>query len=395
MKPPASSAAEVFRVFLGLGLTSFGGPVAHIGYFREAFVVRRGWLGEPAYADLVALCQFLPGPASSQVGMGIGLGRAGLPGLLAAWAGFTLPSAILMVAFAYGAAALGDTAGSGWIHGLKAAAVGVVAHAVLGMARSLASGRERASIAGLGLVLALLIAGAPGQLATIAAGGLAGLLWLRPAVAAPAEPLGQPIRKRTGLAVLAVFFVLLAVLPALAAATGDGTLRLVDGVYRAGSLVFGGGHVVLPLLEAETVQTGLVDREAFLAGYGAAQAVPGPLFTFAAYLGAVAQTPPNGLLGAAVALVAIFVPSALLLIGGLPFWNALRGAPLAQRALAGINAAVVGLLGAALYDPVFTAGVTSPATMAIAAAAFVALAAWQAPAWAVVIAAGGLGFAVL
>jgi chromate transporter len=384
---------EVFRVFLGLGLTSFGGPVAHLGYFREAFVVRRKWISERAYADLVALCQFLPGPASSQVGMAIGLRRAGYLGLLAAWVAFTLPSAIVLIAFAYGAGTLESVAGTGWIQGLKAAAVAVVAHAVFGMARSLTPDRERASIAVLGMIGAMLIPTAVGQVLVILIGGLIGLVWLRPAVEAAQEDesLALAVRRRTAVLCLAIFFALLAVLPILAAAS-DGTLRLADSFYRAGSLVFGGGHVVLPLLQAEVVGPGLVDREAFLAGYGAAQAVPGPLFTFAAYLGVVMQAPPSGLVGASIALIAIFAPSALLIIGGLPFWDRLRSAPLARRALAGVNAAVVGLLAAALYDPVFTEGITSPMTMAVAAAAFVALAAWRAPAWAVVIGAGLAGY---
>ncbi len=388
---------EVFRVFLGLGLTSFGGPVAHLGYFREAFVVRHKWISDRAYADLVALCQFLPGPASSQVGMAIGLMRAGYLGLLAAWVAFTLPSAIILVAFAYGAGTLEAAAGTGWIQGLKAAAVAVVAHAVLGMARTLTPDKERASIAVLGMIGAMLIPFAIGQVLVIVVGGLIGLAWLRPAVgpAEEDEALAVAVRRRTASLFLVTFFLLLVLLPLLAAATGDGALRLIDGFYRAGSLVFGGGHVVLPLLQAEVVDTGLVDREAFLAGYGAAQAVPGPLFTFAAYLGAVMQTPPSGVVGASIALIAIFVPSALLIIGGLPFWDRLRSAPLAQRALAGVNAAVVGLLAAALYDPVFTEGITSPIAMAIAAASFVALAAWKIPAWAVVIAAGVTGYLAL
>ena len=391
------SVLEVFRVFLGLGLTSFGGPVAHLGYFREAFVVRHKWISDRAYADLVALCQFLPGPASSQVGMAIGLMRAGYLGLLAAWAAFTLPSAIVLVAFAYGAGTLEAAAGTGWIQGLKAAAVAVVAHAVLGMARSLTPDKERATIAVLGMIGAMLIPFAAGQVLVIVMGGLIGLAWLRPPVgpAQEDEALAVAVRRRTASLFLVAFFALLVMLPILAAATSDGTLRLIDGFYRAGSLVFGGGHVVLPLLQAEVVETGLVDREAFLAGYGAAQAVPGPLFTFAAYLGAVMAAPPNGIAGAAIALVAIFVPSALLIIGGLPFWDRLRSAPLAQRALAGINAAVVGLLAAALYSPVFTEGITSPVAMAIAAVSFVGLAAWGVRAWAVVIIAGIAGFAAL
>ena len=395
--PQRGRAAEVFRVFLGLGLTSFGGPVAHLGYFREAFVVRHKWISDRAYADLVALCQFLPGPASSQVGMAIGLMRAGYLGLFAAWAAFTLPSAIILVAFAYGAGTLEAVAGTGWIQGLKAAAVAVVAHAVLGMARSLTPDKERATIAVAGMIGAMLIPFAAGQVLVIVLGGLIGLAWLRPAVgpAEEDEALAVAVRRRTALLFLALFLALLVILPILAAAMPDATLRLIDGFYRAGSLVFGGGHVVLPLLQAEVVGTGMVDREAFLAGYGAAQAVPGPLFTFAAYLGAVMQTPPSGIVGASIALIAIFVPSALLILGALPFWDRLRSAPLAQRALAGVNAAVVGLLAAALYDPVFTEGVTSPLAMAIAAACFVALAAWRVPAWAVVIAAGMVGYIAL
>ncbi len=387
---------EVFRAFLGLGVTSFGGPVAHLGYFREAFVRRREWISDTAYADLVALCQFLPGPASSQAGMAIGLMRAGYPGMLAAWAGFTLPSAILMVAFAYGAGSLEAFAGTGWIQGLKAAAVAVVANAVLGMARSLAPDRERATIAVIGMAGAMLIPSALGQIGVILAGGAIGLLWLRnPASEATEdEALARAVRRPVAWLCLGAFFALLALLPLLAAAGIPG-LPLVDAFYRAGSLVFGGGHVVLPLLESEVVATGHVDREAFLAGYGAAQAVPGPLFTFAAYLGAVMETPPSGVAGACIALAAIFLPSAFLLIGGLPFWDRLRSAPRAQQALAGVNAAVVGLLAAALYDPVFPAGVISSASMAVTAACFVALAAWKAPAWAVVIAAGGAGFLFL
>jgi chromate transporter len=397
MEAGRSSAPEVFRVFLGLGLTSFGGPVAHLGYFREAFVVRRGWLSERAYADLVALCQFLPGPASSQVGMAIGLMRAGYPGMLAAWTAFTLPSALLLVAFAYGLDALTGAAGTGWIQGLKAAAVAVVAHAVLGMARSLAPDRERATIAVAAMIGAMLVPTAWGQVGVILLGAAVGLLWLKPDQAAPGgdDGFSVPVRRRAAVACLAAFAVLLVLLPLLASASGDAVLRLIDGFYRAGALVFGGGHVVLPLLQAEVVGPGLVEREAFLAGYGAAQAVPGPLFTFAAYLGAVTQAPPTGLVGAVLALLAIFLPSALLVVGALPFWARLRAAPLAQRALMGVNAAVVGLLAAALYDPVFSEGITSATAMAVAAAAFVALAAWQVPAWAVVLFAGVAGLLVL
>lgn len=397
MSDRPGSVTEVFRVFLGLGMTSFGGPVAHLAYFREAFVVRRQWLTERAYADLVALCQVLPGPASSQVGMAIGLQRAGYLGLLAAWGAFTLPSAVLLVAFAYGAGALGAEAGSGWIQGLKAAAVAVVAHAVLNMARTLAPDRQRAALAVLVMIVVLVRPSALGQVLGIVLGALLGLAWLRPNPQAGGqdEAFAVPVRRRAAGGLLALFLGLLIALPALAAVTSSGALALFDGFYRAGSLVFGGGHVVLPLLEAETVRTGLVERDAFLAGYGAAQAVPGPLFTFAAYLGAVTQTEPTGLVGAALALLAVFLPSALLVAGGLPFWHGLRRSPQAGQALDGVGAAVVGLLAAALYDPVFLEGIASAGAMAIAAAAFVALASWQAPAWAVVLAASLVGLVAL
>lgn len=394
--PQPGSAAEVFRAFLALGLTSFGGPVAHLGYFHEAFVVRRKWIGEAAYADLVALCQFLPGPASSQVGMAIGLRRAGYAGMLAAWVAFTLPSAVLLVAFAWGATALDPEAG-GWIEGLKAAAVAVVALAVLGMAASLTPDRERATVAVAAMVVAMLLPTAAGQVLAILAGGAIGLMWLRPSLPQMVrhEALAVPVGKAAGAVFLAAFAALLVGLPLAAAWIADPVLGMVDSFYRAGSLVFGGGHVVLPLLQAEVVETGRVGEQAFLAGYGAAQAVPGPLFAFAAYLGAVYANAPSGLAGATIALLAIYLPSALLVVGALPFWETLRSAPLARRALLGVNAAVVGLLAAALYDPVFTAGVTSGGSMAIAAACFVALATWKAPPWAVVVAAGIAGFLIL
>jgi chromate transporter len=391
------SVTEVFSAFLVLGLTSFGGPIAHLGYFREAFVVRRGWLTERAYADLVALCQFLPGPASSQVGMAIGLRRAGAAGLLAAWTAFTLPSAVLLTGFALGVGASGVDPDAGWLRGLVAAAVAVVAHAVLGMARTLTPDPPRATVAVLALVIAALVPGAVGQVAAIAVGLLLGLLRLRHEIDAddPEDAFTVPVRRRTGVLLLAVFALLLLILPVLASSTGDAVIALTDSSYRAGSLVFGGGHVVLPLLEAETVHRGVVDDSTFLAGYGAAQAVPGPLFTFAAYLGAVRTIAPNGITGAAVALVAVFLPSALLVAGALPFWEGLRRSRRAQRALAGAGATVVGLLGAALYDPVFTHGITSTTALAVAAAAFVALSSWKAPAWAVVALAGLAGLLVL
>ncbi len=388
------AAAEVFRVFLGLGLTSFGGPVAHLAYFREAFVVRRRWLTEQGYADLVALCQFLPGPASSQVGMAIGLRRAGYLGMAAAWVAFSLPSALLMVGFALGAQALEVTDDAGWLRGLKAAAVAVVAHAVLGMARTLAVGARRAAIAVAALVVVLLLPSAWSQVAVIALGGLLGLLLLTPdAAPEDEETAAVPVGRRAAVGAFVAFVGLLVALPALAALVDDPTLGLVDSFYRAGSLVFGGGHVVLPLLEAETVGSGL-EQSSFLAGYGAAQAVPGPLFTFSAYLGTVLPT-PGGPLGGLVALLAIFAPSALLVIAGLPSWERLRGSSRARQFLAGTGAAVVGILAAALYDPVFTQGVTGVGTFAVAVLAFLALAVGRAPAWAVVITASGLGLLVL
>jgi chromate transporter len=383
---------EVLLAFLRLGLTSFGGPVAHIGYFRDEFVVRRHWLDDRAYADLVALCQFLPGPASSQVGIAIGLSRAGYCGALAAWTGFTLPSAIALVLFAYGVRGLGDVGGSGWLHGLKVAAVAVVAQAVLGMMRSLAPDRERATFAVAAAVIALAFPTAWGQVGAIILGGLMGVLLLRPQPRADHASLPLNVSRATGAAMLAVFFALLFGLPLLASAFPLQAIRLVDAFYRAGSLVFGGGHVVLPLLQASVVPPGWITNDAFLAGYGAAQAVPGPLFTFAAYLGAMMQSPPNGWAGAVICLVAVFLPSFLLVIGALPFWEELRRRKIAQAALLGVNAAVVGLLLAAFYRPVWTAGITTAGDFALGCAAFLLLFMWQVPPWLVVIfcAAGGV-----
>src|SRR6516165_6565245 len=390
----SGSWREVLPAFLRLGLTSFGGPVAHLGYFREEFVHRRRWLDDKSYADLVALCQFLPGPASSQVGLAVGLLRGGYAGAFAAWIGFTLPSAVAMVAFGYGIGALGDAAGSGWSHGLKVAAVAVVAQAVLGMARTLAPDRARATLAVAAAIIAL---GAPsswGQIGAIALGGIVGALLLRgggEATAPAALPLN--VSRTLGALLLVAFFVLLIGLPLLAAAIPSQALREFDAFYRAGSLVFGGGHVVLPLLQASVVPPGWVSNDAFLAGYGAAQAVPGPLFMFAAYIGTVMGPPPNGWIGASICLIAIFLPSFFLVIGALPFWEELRRRPVAQAALRGVNAAVVGLLLAALYQPVWTVGITNAADFALAVAAFLLLFMWQTPPWLVVIlsaAAGGL-----
>jgi chromate transporter len=388
------SAFEVLLVFLRLGLTSFGGPVAHLGYFRDEFVVRRKWLDEKAYADLVALCQFLPGPASSQVGMAIGLTRAGYIGTLAAWTGFTLPSAIALVLFAYGVGALGDTTGAGWLHGLKVVAVAVVAQAVLGMMRTLAPDRARATLAVIAAVIVLAFPAALGQIGAIVLGALAGVLFLQSEAQSDQAPLPLTVSRTTGAVLLAIFFVLLIGLPLLAAAIPNQTIKLIDAFYRAGSLVFGGGHVVLPLLQASVVPPGWVSNDAFLAGYGAAQAVPGPLFTFAAYLGAVSGPTPNGWIGATVCLLAVFLPSFLLVIGALPFWEDVRRRPSAQAALRGVNAAVVGLLLAALYNPVWTSGILSARDFALATGAFLLLFMWQAPPWLVVVL-SALGGAVI
>lgn len=391
------TVGEVFGAFLRLGLTSFGGPVAHLGYFREAFVVRRRWLSEKAYADIVALCQFLPGPASSQVGMALGLQRAGYAGLVAAWVAFTLPSALLLVGFAYGLGSLGDVTDAGWVAGLKAAAVAVVAQAVYAMARAFAPDRQRATVAVAAMVAALLVPTAFGQVAVIAGAGLVGLLWLRPASPdlAPEDVLDVRVGRGAAVGCLVAFGVLLAAALVVASRTTDGVEGLAASFYRAGSLVFGGGHVVLPLLEADTVGSGLVGHDTFLAGYGAAQAVPGPLFTFSAFLGASSDGSPSGVVGAGVALVAIFLPALLLTVGALPFWERLRRARSAQRALLGLNAGVVGILAAALYTPVFTSGAASTEALAVAAAAFVALTAWKAPPWVVVVLCGVVGQLVL
>ena len=381
------SALEVLRAFLRLGVTSFGGPVAHLGYFRAEFVQRRQWLDEAVYADIVALCQFLPGPASSQVGISIGILRAGLPGALMAWLGFTMPSAVAMILFGYGVTRFGDLSGAAWLHGLKIVAVAVVAQAVWGMARSLCPDRERATIAVGAAILALAIPSAAGQVGAIAAGGLIGwsLLGGGAAAAPPGPPLAVYLPRALSLAAIAAFFVLLIGLPLLAAAFPLQPLKLFDSFYRSGSLVFGGGHVVLPLLQAEVVPTGWVSNDAFLAGYGAAQAVPGPLFTFSAYLGTVMGPAPNGWIGGLICLAAIFLPSFLLLIGALPFWDSLRRRPAVQSALRGVNAAVVGLLLAALYRPVWTSAIFTPADFAIGIVAFLLLALWAVPPWLVVI----------
>ncbi|KQP37755.1 chromate efflux transporter [Methylobacterium sp. Leaf106] len=392
------SVREVFLAFLKLGLTAFGGPIAHLGYFRAEFVHRRRWLDEAAYADLVALCQFLPGPASSQVGFSLGVMRGrGLAGGLAAWAAFTLPSALLLVAFAYGADALGGPVGSGIVHGLKLVAVAVVAQAVWGMGRTLAPDATRAAIAFAALALTTVLAGSTGQVAGIGLGAVAGLAVCRRASGAACGHLGIPVSRRAGAVALLLFGLFLAVPPFLARSLSSQGLALFDAFYRSGALVFGGGHVMLPLLRTALVETGWIGPDAFLAGYGAAQAVPGPLFTFAAYLGAALGPQPNGLAGAAIALVAVFLPGLLLVYGALPFWDAVRERPLAQAAMRGANAAVVGILAAALYDPLWTGAVLGPRDFAVAAGAFLLLTIAAAPPWIVVVltAVAGAGLAVV
>jgi chromate transporter len=384
------SALEVFLVFLKLGVTSFGGPVAHLGYFRSEFVVRRRWLGDAAYGDLVALCQFLPGPASSQVAYSIGLSRAGYSGGLAAWAGFTVPSAILMTAFAYGADALHGSVGSGVLHGLQLVAVAIVAQAVFGMGRTLCPDRQRVVIAAVAAVIVLGGRASAAQIGAVLMGAAAGLWLCRSPVTVAADSLGLRVSRRAGLVALASFCVLFVALPIIGAVWPS--VRFFDAFYRSGALVFGGGHVVLPLLSRAVVAPGWVSEARFLSGYGAAQALPGPLFAFAAYLGAVSARTPNGVVGACVGIIAIFLPGMLVLVGALPFWDGLRRRAAAQAAMRGINAAVVGLLAAALYNPLWITSIKSPADFAIALFGFILLVAGGAPLLVVMIlaAAGGL-----
>lgn len=379
-------ALEVLRVSLQLGLTSFGGPVAHLAYFHREYVEKRRWLDERSYADLVALCQFLPGPASSQVGIGIGLYRAGIAGGFLAWLGFTLPSLLIMAAFA--ALMQGySLAGAGWVHGLKLTAVAIVAHAVWGMGLKLTPDRTRMTIAALAAALTLLWPTPFSQVAAIVLAGLAGLLLYRGGITEGSVVMPLAIGRRTGALCLILFAACLMLFPLLRGWAGGSTgVQLLDGFYRSGSLVFGGGHVVLPLLEQETVAAGLVGQTDFIAGYGAAQAVPGPLFTFSAYLGYLS----GGAWGAVLATAGIFLPAFLLVFGALPFWNHFKNNPYLQRALSGINAAVVGLLLAALYNPVWTSSVRGPGDFVLALILFVLLIFWKLPAvWAVLAGAAG------
>ncbi len=380
---------EVFSVSAKLGLTSFGGPIAHLAYFHDEYVRRRKWLDERTYADLVALCQFLPGPASSQVGIGIGIMRAGLSGGLAAFIGFTFPSAVALILFAFLLHGF-DVGNAGWIHGLKIVAVAIVAHAVWGMGQKLAPDRGRATIAIGSAVAAVTWTSAIAQVIVIAAAAAAGLFLYkrdkRACASSEAPEIRAPISQRAGMAALVLFFALLMVLPVIQRVAASHWLAVFDSFYRSGSLVFGGGHVVLPLLERETVSVGWISKELFLAGYGAAQAVPGPLFTFASYLGAVM----GGWTGAAITTAAIFLPAFLLVAGAMPFWDELRRKPGIQGALLGVNASVVGILLAALYNPIWTSSIRTPADFALAAVLFGMLQYWKCPPWLVVIA-GALG----
>ncbi|MGU7815699.1 chromate efflux transporter [Burkholderia sp. AW49-1] len=389
---PSRHAWPVFVAFLRLGLTSFGGPVAHLGYFRDAFVTRRGWLTERAYADLVGLCQFLPGPASSQVGMAIGLSRAGYAGMFAAWLGFTLPSALLMMLFALGVHATGMPVAAGALHGLRIVSVAVIAQAVWGMARTLCPDARRVTLMAIAACIALLVPAAWLQVVVIVAAGAAGLMLLPQPERGAHDPLPLHVSHRAGVLWLALFAALIVVLPVAASALHSNTVAVVDAFFRTGALVFGGGHVVLPLLQAAVVAPGWVGDSAFLAGYGVAQAVPGPLFTFSAFLGASLRDAPNGWLGGTIALVSIFAPSFLLVAGTAPFWERLRRSTHMQAALAGVNAAVVGLLLAALYHPVWSDTIVSSRDFAAALVAFVALVFWRVPPWAVVIASAALGW---
>jgi chromate transporter len=376
---------EVLWVSTRLGLTSFGGPIAHLGYFHDEYVKRKKWIDEQSYADLVALCQFLPGPASSQVGIAIGIARARLLGGLAAWIGFTFPSALALVAFAFGIGAFATATDAGWLHGLKIVAVAVVAQAVWGMARSLCPDRERATIAIVAAIVTLAWPSAAGQLSSIAIAGVVGLMIFPHTASSSISHMRFPVGKKTGIAAWVIFFALLLGLPLLRQLQPSQTLEVFDSFFRVGSLVFGGGHVVLPLLQAEVVGPGWVTNEQFVAGYGATQAVPGPLFTFSAYLGAVMGSEPNGWNGALLALSAIFLPSFLLVAGALPFWDLLRSAAIFQSALKGINAAVVGLLLAALYHPVWTSAIHSAADFGLGLVAFGLLMFWKWPPWLVVV----------
>lgn len=391
--PSPGTTREVFSAFLRLGLTSFGGPIAHLGYFRSEFVARRGWISDRDYADLVTICQVLPGPASSQVGFGLGLGRAGLPGAIAAFVAFTLPSALLMFILAMGAQLLAGPAWAGALVGLQAAAVAVVAHAVISMARTLTPDLRRMSIGLAALAAALLWPGGITQLFVIVGGAALGA-WSCAGVARdfvmPTARTRGLVTRRTGFVSLTLLCALMVASAVLASSDDDGWLALAAASLRAGSLVFGGGHVVLPLLHAEFVVSGWVSEADFAAGYGVAQAMPGPLFSFAAYLGAIADAGPGGLAGAALALVAVFLPGFLLLLGALPFWSLLRRSTRGNAAVLGASAAVVGLLTAALAHLVTATAGSGPLALVLALLCGLALH-WRPPLWLLVLLAASAG----
>lgn len=386
------STWQIFLIFLKLGFTSFGGPVAHLGYFRTEFVEKRGWMSDAQYADIVALCQFLPGPASSQVGIAIGLSQAGYKGALSAWLGFTLPSAIFLIIFALGMAHYSELATSGILHGLKIAAVAIVAQAIWGMARHLCPDKARITIMVITTCFVLMVSSIIGQVLAIIIAGLVGWRLFKPNTDGAQGALNVPISKKSGTVWLLIFVMLLVILPMAVWIWPNSIVMMLDDFYRAGALVFGGGHVVLPLLQAEIVETGKVSHDLFLAGYGATQIVPGPLFTFAAFLGASMNELPNGWLGGMIALAAIFLPSFLLVVGTLPFWESLRHHGNMKAALMGINAAVVGLLLAAFYQPIWTSSIVNATDFSLALIAFVALMVWKQPIWLVVMLCGAIGW---
>lgn len=374
------SLLEILIVSTKLGLTSFGGPIAHLGYFHNEYIRKRKWLDEKSYADLVALCQFLPGPASSQVGIGIGVMRAGVLGGIVSFIGFTLPSVVALMVFALLLREF-EVGEAGWIHGLKIVAVAVVAHAILGMANNLTPDLKRKALAIFALVVTLLWQTAFTQVGVIFIAGILGFFLYKQQTDTHEQKMAFPISRRFGVLSLLLFFSLLLLLPILREATSLHWVALFDSFYRSGSLVFGGGHVVLPLLEREFVPTGMLTEEAFLAGYGATQAVPGPLFTFAAYLGTVISGPQGGLL----ATFAIFLPAFLLVLGALPFWDYLRRNPKIKGALMGVNAAVVGILISAFYQPIWTSSILVPIDFAFAAILFSMLVYWKLPPWIIVV----------
>lgn len=376
---------EIFSTFLRLGFTSFGGPVAHLSYFHDEFVKKKKWLNEHAYADLVALCQFLPGPASSQVGMAIGLNRAGIIGAIVAWLGFTIPSAVILTLFGLGMTTFDLSSYQGVLHGLKVVAVSVVAQAVYGMGKKLCPDKERISIAVLSCVTVSFFNSPLVQVLILIVAGFAGVKFFKNAQELPHVPMQSGVTKKIGGVFLILFFLIILVLPFLRVASNNQAINLADSFFRAGSLVFGGGHVVLPLLQSEVVQTGWVSKDLFMAGYGLAQAIPGPLFTFSAFLGAVSSLLPNGWSGAGICLFFAFLPSFLLIIGGLPFWETLRTFPYMRRSMLGINASVVGILLAALYHPVFTSAIFSAKDFALAVFGFLLLEQWKLSSWLVVL----------